>query len=162
MKKLLSALLLSMALPVVLGACSSTPRKTDAERLAFYEAHAGEPVRSFRLFGRINGWTRLNNSALVVWTRPREAWLLDLNPCADLQFATSITISHFANTVTARFDTVTPHGPGVSRVGQIPCRILQIRPLDTTASNQEDEELYQTEVESEARSDAPPAEPPAN
>lgn len=159
MKKLLSVVLLSMAFTLALGACSSTPRMTDAERLAFYESHAGEPVNSFRLFGRLNGWTRVTNSALVVWTRPREAWLLDLTPCADLQFAHSITISHFANTVTARFDTVTPHGAGVSRVGQIPCRITQIRPLDTTASSQESEEK---QVESAERSDAPPAEPPAN
>ena len=160
MKKLLSALLLSMAFTLVLGACSSTPRKTDAERLAFFEAHAGEPVNSFRLFGRINSWTRVTNSALAVWTRPSEAWLLDLTPCQDLQFATSITISHFGNTVTARFDTVTPHGPGVGRVGQIPCRILQIRPLDGTASGSTDDERY--EGETQERSDAPPAEPPAN
>ncbi len=159
-RKRLSMLLLSLALTVVLGACSSTPRKTDAERLAFFEAHAGEPVRSFRLFGRLNGWTRVNNSAMVVWTRPSEAWLLDLTPCQDLQFATSITISHFSNTVTARFDTVTPHGPGVARAGQIPCRIQQIRPLDTTASNDTGDERY--EGDSEARSDAPPDEPPAD
>ena len=160
MKKLLSVAMLSMVLALVLGACSSTPRMTDAERLAFYEAHAGEPVRSFRLFGRINGWTRVNNNAIVVWTRPSEAWLLDLNPCADLQFASAITISHFASTVTARFDTVTPHGPGVSRVGQFPCRILQIRPLDTTASNQTRDERQ--EGDSQERSDPPPAEPTAD
>ncbi|KAF1692899.1 DUF6491 family protein [Pseudoxanthomonas koreensis] len=160
MKKLISAMLLSMALTLVLGACSSTPRMTDAERLAFYEAHAGEPVRSFRLFGRINSWTRVNNSTLVVWTRPSEAWLLDLNTCPDLQFATSISISHFSNTVTARFDTVTPRGPGTGRTGQMPCRIMQIRPLDTTASNQTSDERY--EGEAEERSDAPPAEPTAN
>jgi hypothetical protein len=159
MKRLLALVLLSMGLVMVLGACSSTPRMTDAERLAFYESHAGEPVNSFRLFGRINSWTRVNNSALVVWTRPREAWLLDLTTCPDLQFASSITISHFANTVTARFDTVTPYGPGISRVGRVPCRILQIRPLDTTASSQTGDEQA---AENEERSDAPPAEPPAN
>ena len=158
MKRILSLMVLSMLLVFGLAACSSDgrPRATDAERLAFYEAHAGEPVRNFRMFGRLNGWTPLGNSALVVWTRPNEAWLLDLTPCQDLTFATSISISHFANTVTARFDTVTPRGAGMSQVGQIPCRITQIRPIDTKALNQTREEIRQANAE--ARSDAPPAE----
>lgn len=163
MKKMLSVVMLAMAMTVGLGACSSsTPRATDAERLAFYEAHAGEPVRSFRLFGRLNGWTPLGNRALVVWTRPNEAWLLNFaGPCQDLQFATAITISNFSNTVTARFDTVTPHGPGMSAVARIPCRIDTIRPIDTGALNQSREEIR--EANSEARQDAPPAEtPPSN
>ena len=92
MKKVLSVVVLVMAVTVGLGACSSdTPRATPADRLAFYEAHAGDPVRSFRLFGRLNGWTPLGNSAMVVWTRPSEAWLLNFTgPCQDLQFATAI------------------------------------------------------------------------
>ena len=62
----------AIALSLGAAACSNSgmPRATDAERLAFYEAHAGEPVRSFRMFGRLNGWTPLGNSAMVVWTRP--------------------------------------------------------------------------------------------
>jgi hypothetical protein len=163
MKKIVSLMMLSMLLVLGLAACSSDsqPRATAAERLAFYEAHAGEPVRSFRMFGRLNGWTPLGNSNLVVWTRPNEAWLLDLTPCQDLQFAHSISISHFSNTVTARFDTVTPVGPGMSQVGRIPCRITQIRPIDTQALNQSREEIRQANAE--ARSDAPPAEePPAD
>lgn len=158
MKKILSLMMLSMVLAVGLGACSSSgqPRATDAQRLAFYEAHAGEPVRSFRLFGRLNGWTPLGNNALVVWTRPSEAWLLDLTPCQDLQFAVSITISNFANTVTSGFDTVTPHGPGMSQVARMPCRITRIRPIDTKALNQSREEIR--EANSQERPDAPPAE----
>ena len=109
MKKVLSVVVLAMAMTVGLGACRSTPRATDAERLAFYEAHAGDPVRSFRMFGRLNGWTPLGNRAMVAWTRPNEAWLLNFaGPCQDLQFASAITISSFSSTVTARFDTVTP------------------------------------------------------
>ena len=161
MKRLLAAVVLAMAVTVGLGACSSTPRATSAERLAFYEAHAGDPVRSFRMFGRLNGWTPLGNTAMVVWTRPNEAWLLNFaGPCQDLQFATSITISHFSNTVTARFDTVTPVGPGISTVGRVPCRIDTIRPIDTQALNQSREEIRQ--AESAARQDAPPADPPSN
>ncbi|WP_372014637.1 DUF6491 family protein [Pseudoxanthomonas sp. 10H] len=159
MNRMLAGALLVMV--AGLGACSSTPRATDAERLAFYQAHAGDPVRSFRMFGQLNGWTSLGNSAMVVWTRPSEAWLLNFTgPCQDLQFASAITISHFSSTVTARFDTVRPLGAGVGQVGRIPCRIDTIRPIDTRALNQSREELRQ--ANSEARQDAPPAEPPAN
>lgn len=165
MKKVLSGVMLAMAITVGVGACSSSgaPRATDAQRLAFYEAHAGDPVRNFRMFGRLNGWTPLGNSALVVWTRPNEAFLLNFTgPCQDLQFATAITISHFSNQVTARFDTVTPIGPGTSSIGRIPCRIDTIRPIDVQALNQSREEIRQANAE--ARQDAPPAEtpPPSN
>ncbi|WP_372012305.1 DUF6491 family protein [Pseudoxanthomonas sp. 10H] len=160
MKKLMPALL-AMVLTAGVAACGSSgaPRATDAERLAFYHAHAGDPVRSFRMFGRLNGWTPLGNSALVVWTRPNEAFLLNFTgPCQDLQFASSITFSHFSNQVTARFDTVRPVGPGISQVGRIPCRIDTIRPIDVQALNQSREEIRQANAE--ARQDAPPAEPP--
>ena len=164
MKKMLSMVVVAAALVIGAAACSSsgTPRATDAERLAFYEAHAGDPVRSFRMFGRLNGWTPLGNSAMVAWTRPNEAFLLNFaGPCQDLQFATSIMISHFSNTVSARFDTVTPRGPGVSQVARIPCRIDTIRPIDVPALNQSREEIRQANAE--ARQDAPPAEtPPSN
>jgi hypothetical protein len=161
MKKVLSVVVLAVAMSAGLGACSSAPRATPAERLAFYEAHAGDPVRNFRLFGRMNGWTPLGNSAMVVWTRPNEAWLLNFTgPCQDLQFATTVTISSFGSTVTSRFDTVMPVGPGVSQVARIPCRINTIRPIDTRALRQTREEMR--EANSEARPDAPPAELPAD
>ena len=153
---------LLLVLGSALTACASTPKQSDAEKLAFHQAQAGEPVKDFRLFGSINGWTPLGNSAMVAWTRPNEAFLLNFaGPCQDLQFATSITISHFSNTVSARFDTVTPRGPGVSQVARIPCRIDTIRPIDVPALNQSREEIRQANAE--ARQDAPPAEtPPSN
>ena len=161
MKRILSLMVLSIAVVASLAGCRSTPRATDAERLAFYEAHAGEPVRNFRLFGRLTGWTPLGNSALLVWPRPNQAYLLDVTTCQDLPFASAISISHFASTVTARFDTVTPHGAGLTAPGRIPCRITQIRPIDTQAVRDTREEMRQAEAE--ARSEAPPAEePPSN
>ena len=145
-----------------LGACSSTPRISDAERLATYQAHAGEPVNSFRMVGRLNGWTPLGTSALTVWTRPSEAFLLDVNHCPDLPFAQAITISNFANTVTARFDTVTPVGPGTNRqTARFPCRIMQIRPIDVKSLNQSREKLRQAHTETRAE-DAPAQDPASN
>ena len=158
MKKLPTLIPLSLLLLLGLAACSSTPRASDADRLAFYQAHAGEPVNSFRMFGRLSGWTPLGTGALTVWTRPNEGFLLDVSPCHDLPFAQAITISNFANTVSARFDTVTPVGPGLSPNARFPCRITQIRPIDVAALNQSREEIRQANTE--ARQEETPAETP--
>src|SRR3546814_8609286 len=73
--------LASLLLAVTASACASTGM-SDADQLATYRARAGAPVSSFRYFGSINGWTSLGDSAIAVWTRPSEAWLLELTgPC---------------------------------------------------------------------------------
>lgn len=131
-----------------LAACASSPRLSDAEERALYRAHAGEPVSSFSLFGKPHGWTALGDDALVVWTRPRQAWLLDLSgSCQDLPYALSIMITSTGSRVQSKFDSVQPVGPMVSPVGRMPCRIHEIRPLDTTALRQAEQELRQAEVE---------------
>ena len=61
---------LFFAFTAALAACASTPRLSDSQRYALYQDHAGQPVKSFRYFGNINGWTPVGDSALVVWTRP--------------------------------------------------------------------------------------------
>ena len=154
-----------IALSALLAGCSSTPRASDADRLALYQAHAGEPVNNFRMFGRLNGWTPLGTSALTVWTRPNEAFLLDVTPCQDLPFAQAITISNFANTVTARFDTVTPIGPGTTQNARFPCRITKIRPIDVKALNQNREEMRQAHTEERAQetpTEGTPADGPSS
>jgi hypothetical protein len=126
MKRWLSALLMTLAL----GACASGSGLAEVERLALYRAHAGAPVGSFHYFGRLNGWTPLGDSALVVWTRPKQAYLLDLNGrCPDLDFAQAITITNQFGTVYAHFDKVIP----LARGATIPCHIREIRPLDVAA-----------------------------
>ena len=61
----------------------------------------------------------------------------------------------------ARFDTVTPVGPGLSPNARFPCRITQIRPIDVAALNQSREEIRQANTE--ARQEETPAEtPPSN
>ena len=130
--RMLSAALALAA--VSLAACATDPAQRDADRLALYNAHAGAPVKQFRYFGSINSWTPLGDEALAVWTKPSEAWLLDLSgPCSDLSFTPAIGLTHTFNTVSARFDKVLVHGRNNI---QMPCQIVQIRPLDVKALRQ--------------------------
>lgn len=138
--------ILLLAATLALGACSSSPRQSDAETLALYQSVAGEPVKDFQYFGQINGWAPLGGSALVVRTRPSQAYLLQVDgPCPDLEYAPAITVSHFSGRVSARFDTVTPLG-GVTGSIRIPCRIQTIRPLDVKALKLAQKELRKASV----------------
>ena len=125
-----------LALPlaaVLLAGCAST-RISDADKRALYAAHAGAPVSSFRYFGSLNGWTPIGNDAVAVWTKPSEAWLLDLyGPCNDLGFSPVIGVTSNMNQVSAGFDKVLTRGAGAM---DIPCRIKTIRPLDVKAIRQ--------------------------
>ena len=124
-------MLLASLLLLLLAGCASTGMG-DSERLALYRANAGEPVQSFQFFGRLNGWAALGDSAVAVWTRPREAWLLDLSgACPDLPYSHSIAVTSSMNRVSVGFDRVQPLGAGHSMT--IPCQIREIRPLDVGA-----------------------------
>ncbi len=132
-------LILAVMATLLLSACASGARLGDEARLQLYRVHAGAPVASFRYFGRLNGWTPLGDSALVVWTRPKQAYLLDLNgSCPDLDFARAITLTHQSSTVYARFDKVIPLGRGHMTM---PCHIREIRPLDVAAIKDAEREM---------------------
>ena len=139
-------LCLLLALGFALTACATIPKQTDAEKLALYRAQAGEPVKDFRYFGSINGWNPLGDSALVVWTKPNQAYLLELyGPCSNLGFAPAITLSNTMGQVSARFDSVNVHGGGSSHM-DIPCRIQTIRPLDVKGLKQAQQELREAKL----------------
>lgn len=126
-----------MLVPIIaaLTACA-TPRLSDTEKYALYREHAGEPVKSFRYFGNINGWTPLGDQALVVWTAPSRAYLLDLSgPCRDLDYAPAITVTHLMGEVSARFDKVIVRGGGRSSI-PFSCYISQIRAVNVKAVRQ--------------------------
>ena len=138
--------MLLLALILALGACASTPKQTDAEKLALYRAHAGEPVRDFQYFGSITGWNPIGDSSLVVWTKPSEAYLLELfGPCTDLGYAPAISLSNSMGRVSSRFDSVHVLGGGSSTM-RMPCRIETIRPLDVKALKQAQQELREAKV----------------
>ena len=127
MKRLFSTLFAVVAL----AACASTGRMNDQQKLALYRAHAGAPVTRFRYLGRFDNWTDLGDTALAIWTRPNEAWLLELGAsCSGLSFAHAIGLTSTVGMVSARFDNVLVHNGGVA---EIPCRIETIRPLDAKA-----------------------------
>ena len=114
MKSLMPLVLLAAT---ALSGCATGGKQTDAEKLAFYRGHAGEPVKDFQYFGRLNGWTPLGDGALAVWTKPSEGYLLELSgPCQDLDYAMAISITQFGSRVSARFDDVVPLGAGTSSI----------------------------------------------
>ncbi|ALN65070.1 hypothetical protein GLA29479_4230 [Lysobacter antibioticus] len=130
MKRLVPA---ALAL-LLLSACASNPKMDDAQRLALYRAHAAAPVDSFQYFGRIDGWTPLGDSALAVWTKPNQAYLLELQGrCPDLDFASAISVSNQMGRVHSRFDKVTVLG---RQSIKMPCFIGRILPLDVKAIKQ--------------------------
>lgn len=110
---------------LVPGACSSVPyAQRQAERLAGYTAVAGAPVANFRFF-TLYSWEPLSDTQLAVYTRPTEAWLLNVDGgCRELAFTQAIGLTSSLNQVWARFDKV------LTGRRDFPCTITQIRPLD--------------------------------
>ena len=122
-----------LLLPAMLAACASGAERLagDTAQQALYRSHAGAPVKNFRFLGHIYSWTPLGSSAVAVWTRTNEAWLLDLaGPCDGLEYTPVIGLTSTGSTVSARFDKVL-----VKNTGGInfPCTIETIRPLDVPA-----------------------------
>ncbi|WP_425602513.1 DUF6491 family protein [Luteimonas galliterrae] len=135
-----------LCIAVVAAACAGTPKLSDSEKYALYRDHAGEPVKSFRYFGNINGWTPLDERSLVVWTKPSQAYLLELtSACRDLDYAPAITLTNMMGEVSARFDKVLVRGGG--SVPSVPCWIEEIRPVDVKAVRQAQQELRQAGTE---------------
>jgi len=141
MKKMLVAAMLA----ATLTGCATTGKLSSDERLQLYRSHAGAPVNSFKYFGSLNGWTELGDSALAVWTRPNEAWLLNLGgPCMDLSYAPAITVTNMMGQVSARFDRVIVHGSGP--MAHVPCRIDSIQPLEVKALRASEKEMREAKI----------------
>jgi hypothetical protein len=117
--------LLATTLAALLAACASAPyAQRTSERQAAYAAAAGAPVRQFRFF-TLYSWEPLSDNQLAVYTRPNEAWLLDLGGgCQDLAFVGSIGLTSNINQVMVGFDKV------LTGRRNFPCTISQIRPVD--------------------------------
>lgn len=127
----MKSILFYLGLALALAGCSSMPSMRDSERLALYKAHAGVPVSSFHYFGRFDSWESLGDDALAVWTRPRQAWLLELSGrCSDLEFSPVIGLANQFGEVHAGYDKLLV---GDRSSINIPCWIHTIRPLDVNA-----------------------------
>ncbi|WP_458070335.1 DUF6491 family protein [Rhodanobacter sp. BL-MT-08] len=119
------SLVAAAVLAGLLAACSSVPyAKRNSDRLAAYTAAAGAPVKSFRFFTPLYSWEPLSDTQLVVYTKPKEAYLLDLEACVNLQVTNGIGLTSNLGQVQVRFDRV------ITRSPRIPCVISQIRPID--------------------------------
>lgn len=105
----------------LLAACSSVPV---AQRQAAYQAAAGAPVTNFRFFAPLWSWEPLGSDQVVVYTKPKEAWLLDVPGCTELPFANVIGLTSNLDQVSVHFDKV------LTGRGFVPCTIQQIRPVD--------------------------------
>lgn len=109
----------------LLVACSSAPyAKRTSDRLAAYTQAAGAPVKSFNFFNPLYSWEPLSDTQLVIYTKPKEAYLIDLAACQNLQFTNGIGLTSNLNQVSVGFDKVIVGPP------RLPCVISQIRPVD--------------------------------
>ena len=112
---------------VLLAACARVGKDYTARieaRQQAYAAAAGAPVNSFH-YVSLWSWEPLSDTQLAVYTRPNEAWLLDLDgSCRNLPFTNHIGLTSGASEVAPKFDRVLtgPH--------DAPCIIKQVRPID--------------------------------
>jgi hypothetical protein len=142
---------------LLLAACASSPQMTREERLEWYRANAGEPVRGFFYSGHLRGWSSLDDRTIAIWTRRNEGYLIEFFArCADLDFASTITISNRIGRVTAGSDSVTVRRAS-GGVGGVRCRIETIRPIDAQVVNEPKRNLREAELVE--RDPSEPAEP---
>jgi len=150
------ALIALVALQLV-AACATSPQMTREERIEWYRANAGEPVRSFFYSGHLRGWTALDERSIALWTRSNEAFLIEFFPrCPDLAFASTLTISNHIGRVNAGFDSVTVRRAS-GGIGGARCRIETIRPINTRVVSESKRNLQQAELVE--RDPSPPEEP---
>jgi len=118
-------LLVVLLAVVSLAACSSAPyAKKTQDRLQAYTAAAGAPVNNFGFYPPIYSWEPLSNTQLVVYTKPKQAYFIDLAACVNLQVTTGIGLTSNSNQVAVGFDKVIPFDT------HTPCTIAKIRPID--------------------------------
>jgi Family of unknown function (DUF6491) len=108
---------------LALSACAHQPKAK-----LNYQAFAKPPIRSMQFF-RLHSWQSIDDRQLIVETTPKKAYLLTLfSPCRELDFAITIGLTSFGNTVSAGFDrVVVQNDPS--------CRIKTIQPLDLKLMN---------------------------
>jgi hypothetical protein len=108
-----------------LAGCSGVPyAQRITERQAAYAAATAAPVNSFLLTGSLWSWEPLGRDQLVIYTRPRQAWLLDVPGCYNLEYASAIGLTSNLHQVSVGFDKV------LTGRQNPPCTITRIRAVD--------------------------------
>lgn len=138
----------------VLSACATGGAQRDADRLALYRSHAGDPVGSIPYANTNNGWTPLGDGAFALWTAPSKAWLVQLYPpCTELDYADRIAFRDPVGRISAKFDRVMVANHGLMPIS---CTIEEIRPLDIKAIR-----TAERDARAKRQVDAAPPSPPA-
>lgn len=138
--------LIALFATLLVTACASSSQMTREQRVEWYRANAGEPVRSFFYSGHLRGWTALDDRSIALWTRSNEAFLIEFFPrCPDLAFASTITVSNRIGRVNAGFDSVTVRRAS-GGIGGVRCRIETIRPINTQVVSESKRNLQQAEL----------------
>jgi hypothetical protein len=152
--------LIALFATLLVTACASSSQSTQmtrAERLEWYRANSGEPVRGFFYSGHLRGWSSLDDRTIAIWTRRNEGYLIEFFArCADLDFASTITISNRIGRVTAGTDSVTVRRAS-GGIGGVRCRIETIRPINAQVVKESKRNLREAELVE--RDPAEPAEP---
>ncbi len=126
---------LPASLAVLMIGCASTPREADGERLARYQAHAGEPVSKIPYSpSRSRGFDVIDDEHLLLMQSPSRNWLVRVDPpCLAMGSSPYLLIDSQDNQLTTNFDAVISRSqPGMR------CRIREIRPLDMNAVREEE------------------------
>ncbi|HEX7342089.1 MAG TPA: DUF6491 family protein [Rhodanobacteraceae bacterium] len=119
---------------LMLAGCAASRARHQQERsrLAAIQAAAGKPVGAFDFMTRdLWSWEPLNEHELLVYTRPRQAWLLDVGVCPQLPYTVSIGLTSHVGQVSVMTDSVLVQG------GMLPCTIERIRPVDVAKLHKE-------------------------
>lgn len=115
---------------LLLAGCAATHARYQREqaRLDAIHAAAGKPVGAFNFVARsIWSWEPLSEQELLVYTRPNQAWLLNVGLCPELPYTTSIALTSHVGQVSTMRDSVLVHR------GDLPCNIQKIQPVDVAA-----------------------------
>jgi len=133
---------------LLLTACAGQqPTMTAAERLELYRAHAGEPVSSFTFTGTLWGWRSLGDSALAVWPRSNQGYLIELaGRCPDMAFTHSIGLTSSIGRVSAGFDRVIVRLPANRSPNRLGCTIRTIRPINAQVIKESKSDLGEGEI----------------
>lgn len=123
-----TAIVLAALTSLLPAACASTPPLPESDRLALYQAHAAAPVKDIRYTTPI-GWEKVDRQHLLLTMRPNEAYLIEVSgPCMDWGGSSpTIRVNPTVGHLSAKLDTIS------TQESPVPCRIEEIRPVDTAA-----------------------------
>lgn len=112
---------------LLLGGCAFAKANYQHEKahLAAIHAAAGKPVGSFNdMLTTVYSWEPLNESELLIYTRPHQAWLLNVGLCPQLPYTPTIGLTSHVGQVSVGLDSV------LVAHGHFPCTIQKIQPVD--------------------------------